>query len=183
MESAVSSLILFTVMLFAILTFAHDNMATQDLLSASEQAMEVRRLDQARTALTVTNAQTTNAGALIEVTLRNSGETMLADYDRWDVIVEHYYQTDPETTALAVDWLPYTATGAPSAPGANQWTVGGIYTNAATYTPEAFDLGIFNPGEEMIVQMMVAPSVALTTTNRATIGVANGTSVAATVVR
>jgi hypothetical protein len=43
-------------------------------------------------------------------------------------------------------------------------------------TAEAFEPGILNPDEEMVIQARVLPSVAMTTTNRITINTLNGIS-------
>ena len=51
MESALASMILITVMLFATLTLTQTVMASQDALAATQQAQEERWRDQARTTL------------------------------------------------------------------------------------------------------------------------------------
>ena len=70
-------------------------------------------------------------------------------------------------------WYPYV-----SGPlGNNQWTVKGIYTDAAASQPEVFEPGIFNPGEELVVQLQLLPTIGMTTTNMIIIGTANGVTV------
>ncbi|MFA4835255.1 MAG: hypothetical protein WC749_04200 [Dehalococcoidia bacterium] len=78
-------------------------------------------------------------------------------------------------TTYHVERLTYTS----GIPGDNQWTVEGIYTNADTGTPEVFDSGIFNPDEELVIQMQVNPAVGEGTTNQVTVGTPNGVSASA----
>jgi hypothetical protein len=60
-----------------------------------------------------------------------------------------------------------------------QWTISGIYVDADAMTPEVFEPGILNPDEEMVVQIKVSPSVAMTTTNLVTLNTLNGISASA----
>lgn len=166
MESALATLILISLLLFAVLTLSHSYLDTQNALIAAEQEMQTRMADQGRTDLAVVQTQIKSSGAVIEVTLRNTGDVKLADFSRWDVIVE-YYQA-------AGDFYIRRLAYSPDMLNDNQWQVGGIYANAAALTPEAFDPAIFNPGEELIVQMKVLPPVGPSTTNRATVSVTNG---------
>jgi hypothetical protein len=172
MESALSSIILFTVGIFAALTISHTFLETQDVLWVSEQTREEEILERERTDLEITGAETQSSGSIVRVTLRNSGQVKLADFDRWDVVVQYYtpplLEDDPNI--YEVDWLPYTA----GSPNNMEWTVSGIYVDATTLTPEVFEPGILNPDEEMVIQARVAPSVAMTTTNMITINTMNG---------
>lgn len=172
MESALATLILISLLLFAVLTLSHSYLDTQNALIVAEQEMQTRMADQGRTDLAVVQTQVKNAGAIIEVTLRNTGDVKLADFNRWDVIVEYYQDSDdpddPDT--YYIRRLAYS----PDILNDNQWQVAGIYANTAALAPEVFDPGILNPGEELIVQMSVLPPVGPDTTNRATVGVANG---------
>ena len=169
MESALASIILMTVVLYASLTLSHTYFTTQDRLMVSEQALQERTLERMKTDLEIVGMQTKSSGSVIELTVRNSGNIKLADFEKWDVIVE-YYQANGD---LVMTWAPYTA----GSPGNNEWTVAGIYANAVAMTPEAFEPDILNPDEEMIVQIRVLPPVGPDTTNRATIGVPNGDTV------
>ena len=171
MESALSSLIIFTVGLFAAVTISFTYMETQHALWSAEQAREEENIERARTNLSVIAADTQSSGSIIRVKLRNSGQTKLAEFDRWDVVVEYY--TMPNDSDYTVLWLPYTATTLQDL----QWTVGGIYLSADALTTEAFEPGILNPGEEMIVNIRVVPPVPVDSTNRVTISTYNGISV------
>ena len=107
--------------------------------------------------------------------MRNTGSTKLSDFAEWDVIVE-YYQDSGD---MVMAWLPYT-TGALND---NQWQVAGIYMDAASLSSEVFEPNILDPGEEMVVRLKVQPSVGLTTTNRISLGTANGVTASTIFVR
>lgn len=181
MESALSAIIIFTVGLFAALTISHTYLETQDALWTAGQARQEDILERERTDLEIIKAETQASGSILRVQVRNSGQVKLADFDRWDVVVQYY--TDPPIeeapNIYKVEWLPYTA----GSPNDLEWTVSGIYVDAASMMPEVFEPGILNPDEEMIIQARVAPAVAMTTTNLITINTLNGISASAHVIR
>jgi hypothetical protein len=174
MDSAISSLILFTVGIYTALTLSHTYLENQGLLWGAEQSRQVQTMARAQTALTLRNVETQGDGAWVALTVRNSGQTRLADYEKWDLIVEYYSAPEfweaPQPYDLNIVRLRYT--DAP--PTWGEWTVSGLFVDAQGLQPEAFDPGIFNPDEEMVIQARLAPSVALTTTNRITLGTPNG---------
>lgn len=174
MESAISSLILFTVGIFAALTISHTFLETQDTLWATEQLRQEDILERERTNIEITGAETQNSGSIVRVKVRNSGHVKLADFERWDVVVQYYTDglQEEDPNLYQVDWLPYT-TGIPAD---MQWTVSGIYLDADTLTPEVFEPGILNPDEEMVIQARLLPSVAVTSTNLITLNTLNGIS-------
>ncbi|MFA4835256.1 MAG: hypothetical protein WC749_04205 [Dehalococcoidia bacterium] len=61
----------------------------------------------------------------------------------------------------------------------NQWNVEGIYLDAGASDPELFDPGIFDPDEEMVIQMKVDPAVQAGSTNLVTVSTPNGVSASA----
>lgn len=174
MESAIASIILFSVGIFAAMTISQTFLETQDSIWASEQIRQEETLERDRTDIAIIDAETQGAGSIVRVKIRNSGKVKLADFDRWDVVVQYY--SDPiffeDPNIYNVDWLPYTA----GSLGDMQWIVSGIYVDAASLTPEVFEPGILNPDEEMVIQARLAPTVAMTTTNMITINTHNGIS-------
>jgi hypothetical protein len=176
MEAVISSIILFTLGIFAALTISQTMMETQDSIWTAEQTRQEDVSMRERTDLEITGAETVASGSMVRVKVRNRGEVKLADFDRWDVIVQYYTDPplEPEPGAYPdiykVDWLAYTAGN----PNPTQWTVSGIYMNADTLSPEVFEPGILNPDEEMVIQVKLDPSVAMTTTNLITINTPNG---------
>ena len=109
-----------------------------------------------------------SATSTVEITLVNEGEAPLAQFADWDVIFEVLTTSD-----LGLAYLTYTSNPAPVA---SQWTVQGIYLNAASSTPEVGDPGVFNPGEEMIVLVNPSPFVRGNTYERVTFVTPNGVS-------
>lgn len=176
MESALATIILVIVLLFGVLTLADTYFTTQDTLLAATQAMNARNQEQARTELSLIAAATKNSGANVELTFKNTGNTKLADFEQWDLIVQYYTVQD----SYLMKWVAYAPT--PS-PGDNAWGVAGIYLTAATLTPEIFEPGILNPGEELVVRIKLLPVIGPKTTNLAALAVANGVTQSAIFVR
>ncbi|MBK6326926.1 MAG: hypothetical protein KA362_14925 [Chloroflexi bacterium] len=175
METILTAFIVLALILFASLTIFTGYLNAQDTLRASWQEMQTRLSDQMHTDLTPILAQTKSSGAVIELTLRNDGDTRLADFADWDVIVEYY--TPPGD--LAVGWYSYNV----GEPAAGEWSVIGIYIDAATAEGEVFEPGILNPGEEVLLRLRALPPVGPSTTNMLTIAAENGVSASMQFVR
>jgi len=159
METAIVSLILIGVMILSMLGLSTQSMTSQAAIMQAARVMQQREGDRARTNLAPLAAAVTPLGDYVQVTLKNTGSTKLADFDQWDVIL-HY------TDALGSDhvaWFAYPA----------QWTAQ-LYQTAATATPEVFDPGILNPGEEVELLINVPDVVGTGTVNQATISTPNG---------
>ncbi len=166
MENAIVSLICIALMIFGGMTMSQDFLSTMDKTSASLGELGIRAEDIMRTELLPISASQPSAD-LLEVTLRNSGQTKIGDFEKWDVVVQ-YHDTD---STYYVVWIPYTA----GDPGNNEWTKKGIYLDAGSETAEVFEPGILNPGEEIIFEAKVNPSVGEGTTNLVVISTPNGT--------
>jgi hypothetical protein len=167
MENAIVSLICIALMLFGGMTMSQDFLSTMDKTSASLGEIGIRAEDIMRTELLPITASQPSAD-MLEVTLRNSGQTKIGGFEKWDVVVQ-YHDAD---TAYHVVWMPYTA----EVPGNNEWTKEGIYLDAGKKTAEVFDPGILNPGEEIIIEAKVNPSVGEGTTNLVVVSTPNGNS-------
>lgn len=165
METVVAALIVLTLLLFGGLMLAQQHLLSQESMILTWQTMEARLETRAQTDLATVGAETRSSGAVIEMTLRNDGQTKLADFEHWDLIVE--YQS---ATGTHIEWLPYTA----GAPTNNEWSVSGIYVDAAALTPEAYDPDILNPGEEMVLRARVLPVVQAGSVNRVMVRSTNG---------
>ena len=160
MENAITGLIVITVLLLAILTLSYSFLSSQDTILESWREMEERLGERARTDISALEARTYDPGSTVEIILRNEGNTKLADFDQWDVILQ-YQSGDAQ-------WYP-------NGSGANTWGWG-IYLDYSESTGEIFDKDILNPGEEMVIQIWVSPSVGQPTTNTAIIATPNGIS-------
>jgi len=102
----------------------------------------------------------------LEVTLRNSGQTKLSNFDKWDFIVQYR----DASGQLFVYWLPFTE----GTPDVNQWSVSGIYLNASLVTPEEFEPDIMNPSEEIILIAALDPAVGADNAVQVTVSTPNG---------
>jgi len=168
METAITALIVISLLVLSILMVTERSLSAQASFSESLRQMQDGIEERSRTSITPIKAETKADGATLEITLENTGNTKLADFRQWDVILEYDTGGGWQTR-----WYSYTAS---SPAPANQWTVANIYLSAATLTHEIFEPNIFNPGEEMVIQVSVSPAVGLSTANWATLATPNGIS-------
>ena len=149
METAIVSLICIALVMFGGMTMAQGFMTSVD--ASTEVLEEIGQRDETimRTELSAISASQPSSSTL-EVTLENSGQTKLADYEKWDVIVQYY----DDSSTYYTKWLPYTE----GTLGNNQWQKTGIYLDAEAETSEVFEPDILNPGEEMKIEAKLSPS-------------------------
>lgn len=160
MESVLPAFVVILLLLFSTLAPAQSYLSSQGRIQVSRQAMEARMLDRARTDLASISAQVSDDGTMVELTVRNTGQTKLADFDQWDLILQYY----DAGAAYHIVWLPYDE----SSPSAlNTWSLEGI-------SQDVYDPGIFNPGETITVQFKVSPAVGPETTNRVALATPSG---------
>ncbi len=151
MSTAVTFLISFTVVLFAVFT-AFGGMFTVLGTTGETQKWHlgyiyaVSRSDVVAVAATST---TSGGHTDVDVTLANRGELSYALFSEWDVNV-HY--TDAEGTERSV-WLPYSASLSDG-----KWTVAQLYLDADAAIPEVLEPGLLNPEEEALFRLRLAPS-------------------------
>ena len=167
MESAIVALVCIALIVVGGMTLSQGFLSSLDTSSVGLEEMSQRAEERMRTEVEPLSA-TQPSPDEVEVSLHNSGQTKLGDFDSWDVILQYY---DGNGTCRVV-WLPYTE----GAPGDNQWTDEGIYLDAAGGTPEAFEPGILNPGEEMVIELRVDPPVGEDTVNLTVVTTPNGIS-------
>jgi hypothetical protein len=170
METVLPALIATFLILIASLTQAYSYLSAEDKMQTARQVMEERLADRLHTNLSPVGTQVSVDGTMVELILRNVGDTRLVDFDRWDVIVQYYDASD----AYHVAWLPYFEGGEPTS---GEWSVVGIYASAEDLAREVFDPGIFDPGEEMIVRFRVSPAIGSETTNGVYLSTPNGVGV------
>jgi len=91
----------------------------------------------------------------------NQGETSLAQFAKWDVIVEYQDGT--------TNYIDYTTDGSP---GSNEWTVEGIYL--LNNSREVFDPDILNPEEQMKLLINIDPGIGAREAIRLTISTPHG---------
>ena len=156
MESLFPTLIAIALILMAVLTLSQAALSSVDAVGVSWREMKATAGDRARTELSLIGTATESSGAIAKVTLENEGSAKLDSFDRWDVLIQYYDSAGD----YHIRRLPYTSN---SDPGANQWTVQGIYLDA-TSDPELFEPDILNPGEEVVLKARLSPSVVVTQT-------------------
>jgi hypothetical protein len=159
-ETILVSLVSLALIIIASVTMTISTMQSSNKVADSWKNMETQSANISRTDIAAIAPAHYNGGA-IDLTVKNDGQTNLSDFARWDVIVQ--YQSGNVT------YLTFNA-GYP--PGANQWAVKGIYSSAGT--PEIFDHGVLNPGEQMIVTISLNPEVISGQACRITISTSNG---------
>lgn len=170
MESAIVALICIALVVVGGMTLSQGFLSSMDTSSAGLEEMSERAGEIMRTEVSPLNAVQPSADS-VQVTLVNSGQTKLGNFESWDVIVQ-YFDADG---MYHVKWLPYTA----GTPGDNEWTKAGIYLDAGSGTAEAFEPGIVNPREELVIEARLNPPVGEDTANLMVITTPNGVAVSA----
>jgi len=99
----------------------------------------------------------------LEIVLENTGQTKMADFEKWDVIVQYF---DGEGNYY-VKWLPYVEGSTET----YEWDVGWIRMNGQE---EVFEPGVLNPGEQIMLQTRLDPSVGAGTMNLVVISTPSG---------
>ncbi len=161
---------LVVVLLTGVSSMAQGSFKSVDVLTEAWEKMEARSGEIARTEVEVVG--TTDSASDVYVTLRNTGQTELRNFRYWDVFVQ-YYKNGAGLT-FQQRRLSYVAT---SPPGNNEWTVEGIYVDAGSLAQEEYQPGIFDPGEEMVIQMIISPNQDQSIAGHAIIGVDNGVTI------
>ncbi|MFP3975419.1 MAG: hypothetical protein ACLFVK_04260 [Dehalococcoidia bacterium] len=178
MESAIVAIVCIALILFGALTIMDSTMSSMDTVWQASKASQTLAQDIARTDISTVSSNTTsstNTTSVVETVVENNGETQLQDFDEWDVIVQYY----DGTGEYLIKCLPYVESGLSS----DEWTVEGIYMDASSGDSEVFEPGIFDPDEEMLIQMEVSPPVGANTTNLAKVSTPNGVFASATFTR
>ena len=165
METAIISVICIGLIAFGGMTMARGFMTTVDASTSNLQQAGQRDQDILNTQITAESANIStqpDGRGLLEITVKNTGQTKIADFENWDVIVQYY---DASST-YHVEWLPYSGTA-----DTYQWEVTWIHLNGG---PEVVDPGVLNPGEEMLISTYLDPNVGAGTTNMAVLSTPSG---------
>lgn len=162
METALVSIICIALIVFGGMTMSQGFMTSVDASTTGLEEMGQRDETIMRTELSSVSTSMPAANTL-EITMENSGYTKLADFDKWDVIVQYYDGTGTYYT----NWLPYTS----GAPGNNKWTVSWIQLNGGA---EIYEPNVFNPGEQLKITAQLSPSAGAGTTNMVVVSTPNG---------
>jgi hypothetical protein len=162
METIIVSLICIALVLFGGMTMSQGFLTSVDASTTGLEEIGHRDDTIMRTELSAVSTSLPSPD-LLEVTLENSGQTKIADFDKWDVIVQYYDATGTYYTK----WLPYTE----GTPGNNEWEVVEIQFNGET---EVFEPNILNPQEAIEIRAQLNPSVQAGTTNMVVVATPSG---------
>jgi hypothetical protein len=165
METLLVSIICIALVVFGGMTMSQGFMTSVDAGTAGLEEIGQRNETIMRTELTPisTNITLLPGPDPLEIVLENTGQTKMADFAKWDVIVQY---TD-NATVYHIEWLPYTEGTA----GTYEWEVGWIRLNGQ---PEQFEPNVLNPGEQMMIKTWLDPSVGENTTNMVVISTPSG---------
>ena len=170
MSNAIVALVVIALMMTAVLTWSQTAYTSFDSVSESLKQTTQTTQEVSRTDIKVVDAQT--QGDSVEVSILNSGEVHLAQFAKWDLVVQYY----DASSEYHISQLSYTEN---STPGEGQWTIAGIYTDESLGQREVFEPGILNPGEVMLTRLSLAPLPGAGTTNFVTVSSANGVATSA----
>ena len=145
-----------------------------DTVLVAWEVMVDRNTDRQRTDLALLTADLVATSTDVDVSIRNTGQTLLRDFEHWDVMMQYYGTSSNQN--LEMTYLSYVATSTPSS---GEWTVENIYLNVASTTPEVYDPNVFNPGEEIVVRIKIEPTIPTSTDNLITISTPNGVTISA----
>lgn len=162
METAIISLLCIALVVFGGMTMAQGFITSVDASASGLEEIGQRDEEILRTELTPMEATLTSPDTL-ELVIENTGQTKLSDYESWDIIVQYF----DETWTYRVEWLPF-ASGSPSA---SEWNVDWIHLNGS---PEAYETGILNPGEQLKLVIKLGPAAATGSTNLVVVSTPSG---------
>jgi hypothetical protein len=167
METALISIICIALMIFGGMTMAQGFMTSVDASTAGLNEIEQRTEVTMRTELTPISAVVNIVPGPdpLDIVLENTGQTKIADFERWDVIVQYYSGGGGGT--YNINWLPYDESGA----GTNEWGIVWIRLDGA---PEVFEPDVLNPGEQIMIRTYLSPAVTYGTTNMVVISTHGG---------
>jgi hypothetical protein len=167
METVIVSIICLALVVFGGMTMSKGFMTSVDASTAGLGEIGHRDEIIMRTELkpVSTNVSLGASPSPVEIILENIGQTKMADFAKWDVIVQY---TD-NAASYHAEWLPY-AEGAE----ANEWEVGWIRWNGQS---EMFEPDVLNPGEQMMIRAWLDPPVGAGTTNMVVISTPSGITV------
>ena len=174
MANLIVSVFVIALIMVAVLLLSWASLSSADQVLIEWDRMVGRGVERERTEVSLVSADLFPTSTNVEISIRNVGQTVLADFPRWDVVVQYYASSTNQN--LKVSWFPYTTTTSPSS---GKWTVRGVYMNAGTLQPEVYGPKLLDPGEEMILRLNITPAIPTDTDNLVTIGTPNGITVAA----
>jgi hypothetical protein len=153
METAIISIICIALIVFGGMTMSQGFMTSVDASTAGLEEISQRDETMMRTELTPTTTSMPSANTL-ELILENTGQTRLAEFEKWDIFVQYY----DGTGTYHIQWLPFTE----DTQNDNEWEVVWIRLKGGN---EVFEPDVLNPEEEIMVRAQLNPAVGANTTN------------------
>jgi len=163
MATILVSIICIVMIVVGGMTLSQGILMSTDVTALSVEQISVREGEVSRTGLDAVRAARLSWSDLLRVTVANTGQTKLASFDKWDVIVRYYDADGADHT----EWLPYT-TGNLSD---NEWRKSKIGLHGPV---ESFEPGIVNPSEELVILAQLNPPPGDNTTGLVTVVAPNG---------
>jgi hypothetical protein len=127
-----------------------------------EAAFLLREQVHASISIASTTNSTAGGATTVTIPVDNTGLVTVVRRQQMDVIVKYI---GPDGT-LHLKWLPYVAS---DPPGNDQWTI-------ASISPDAFNPGLWDPGERATFKLKVSPVIPIGNVATVLIATPNGVS-------
>ncbi len=160
MESVLVVLVSIALIIVSVVTMTMNTIQNTARLSSTWKAMEQKASSIQRTAIVSVPPQNYHGG-VIDLIIKNEGQVNIHDFAQWDVIVE---KQDGSS-----NYLNYSVS---YPPGDHTWAIKGIFVS--DNVPEAFDINILNPGEQLVVSINPDGIIDSGQTIKITLSTANG---------
>ena len=162
METALVSLICIALIVFGGMTMSQGFMTTVDTSTTGLEDVRERGETLLRTELSPVSASLPASNTL-EVVLQNTGQVKLADFEKWDFIVQYY----DDTGVYYTEWLPYASGNLSD----NEWIVSDIQFDGET---EIFEPNVLNQSESLLLTAQLNPTVGANSTNMVVVATPDG---------
>ena len=163
MAIAVVTIICIAMIVVGGMTLSQGMLTSADAAAVNFDKITVLEGEITRTDLTIIRAAKLSWSDYLRVTVINDGQTKLASFDKWDVIVNY----EDSNGTQYITWLPYTT----ALPLGNEWQNARI----GLYGPvEFFEPTILNPLEEMVALINLDPASGNATSGSVAIATPNG---------
>lgn len=139
----ISALAAVTAILLAVYVFTTGAIYTADTLAEASRESHNERAEQLESSITITNVSSDDFD--VYVTLENTGHTKIGNYVHMDAIIWYYSPPDD----IEIEWISYSEADSPSS---REWVIEEI-------TPDSINPGIFDPDEQMKIQIEVSSSI------------------------
>ncbi|MDO8634974.1 MAG: DUF2341 domain-containing protein, partial [Dehalococcoidia bacterium] len=160
---AVVTLVLMSLIIFGGMSLGHANLNRSDAIAQSFKQMASTNAEIARTQFNVVDASWEPWADMLRLRLENSGQTSLARFNKWDMIVGY----DDAGGIHHETLLPFTDPPMDD----NEWQNVGIYFDRQT---EVFGPGMLDPSEEIVIGARLSPAPGPNSTVSVTTSTPNG---------